>query len=308
VEIRRFPRSLYKAREVKSSFENKWLPYFLLLPTFVILVIFLFYPAIETFRLSFYKVHPFGITKKFAGFYNFGKIFTNSDYLNSFVTSMVFSVVVVVLGLFFSLLIALLLNEKLKGVRIFRSLLIWPYALSPAVSGAIFRFLFNPANGYLNYISEVMLGFEPKWLTNGDLALMIVIIAATWKNLGYNIVFYLAGLQNVQREALESASIDGAGPVKKFWFITFPFLSPTTFFLLVMNIIYSYFASFGLIDVLTEGGPAKATNILIYQLYTDFFVNAKTGYAAAESFILFTLVVGLTLIQFRTTGRKVHYQ
>lgn len=293
---------------MRSSFRNKWLPYLLLFPTFAILVVFLFYPAIETFRLSFYKVHPFGITKKFAGFYNFIKIFTNADYLKSFTTSLVFSVAVVVIGLAFSLMIALLLNQKLKGVRVFRSLLIWPYALSPAVSGAIFRFLFNPANGYLNYISEVILGFEPKWLTSGNLALVIVTIAATWKNLGYNVVFYLAGLQNVQREALESASIDGAGPMRKFWYITFPFLSPTTFFLLVMNIIYSYFASFGLIDVLTEGGPARATNILIYQLYTDFFVNAKTGYAAAESLILFTLVVGLTLIQFRTTGRRVHYQ
>ena len=284
---------------MKSSFENKWLPYFLLLPTFVILVIFLFYPAIETFRLSFYKVHPFGITKKFAGFYNFGKIFTNKDYLNSFSTSLIFSVAVVVLGLAFSLLIALLLNEKLKGVRIFRSLLIWPYALSPAVSGAIFRFLFNPANGYLNYISEVILGFEPKWLTNGELALVIVTIAATWKNLGYNIVFYLAGLQNVQREALESASIDGAGPVQKFWYITFPFLSPTTFFLLVMNIIYSYFASFGLIDVLTEGGPAKATQVVPITVYRIAFEHLRLGRGAAAALILLVFLLVLSALFIR---------
>jgi sn-glycerol 3-phosphate transport system permease protein len=221
---------------------------------------------------------------------------------------MIFSVAVVIVGLSISLLIALLLNQNVKGIRVYRSLLIWPYALSPAISGAVFRFLFNPANGYLNHYFEVITGIDPPWLTNSTLALVVVTAAATWKNLGYNIIFYLAGLQNVQKEALESAQIDGAGPLQRFVHITFPLLSPTTFFLLVMNIIYSYFRSFGLIDVLTEGGPANGTNILIYQLYRDFFVNAKTGYAAAESLILFTLVVLLTLLQFRTTGKKVYYQ
>lgn len=293
---------------MQSTFENKWLPYLLLLPSFFILIVFLFYPAVETFRLSLYKVHPFGIRKIFAGFYNFQKLFTSGDYIRSFVTSLIFSVVVVVVGLFISLMIAILLNQKLKGQRVYRSLLIWPYALSPAISGAIFLFLFNPATGYLIYFSETLFGVRPGWLTNGTLALIVVTMAATWKNLGYNIIFYLTGLQNVEREALEAASIDGAGAVKRFRIITFPLLTPMTFFLLVMNLIYSYFASFGLIDVLTEGGPANSTSILIYQLYKDFFVFHKTGYAAAESFILFTLVVGLTLIQFRTTGKRVHYQ
>ncbi len=292
----------------QSYFKNKWIPYLLLLPTFIILIIFLFYPAVETFRLSFYKVGPFGIRKIFAGLYNFKKLLTNDDYIHSFLLSLLFSAFVVVGGLFFSLLIALLLNQDIKGQRIYRSFLIWPYALSPAISGAIFRFLFNPANGYLDYFSKKIFGVEPEWLTNGSLALVIIIIAATWKNLGYNIIFYLAGLQNVQKEALDAAAIDGAGPFKRFLYITFPLLSPTTFFLLIMNLIYSYFASFGLIDVLTEGGPANATNILIYQLYRDFFINSKTGYAAAESIVLFSLVVLLTLIQFKTTGKKVHYQ
>ncbi|RKX81230.1 MAG: sugar ABC transporter permease [Spirochaetes bacterium] len=293
---------------MKSTFKSKYLPYLLLLPTFIVLVFFLFYPAIETFRLSFYKVHPFGISKKFAGMYNFTKLALSKDYIGSFVTSFFFSIAVVIVGLVVSLAIAMLLNKKMKGGRIYRSLLIWPYALSPAIAGALFRFLFNPANGYLNYFSGVLFGAEAPWLTNGSLAIIIITLAATWKNLGYNIIFYLAGLQNVQKEALESASIDGAGPFRKFFYIIFPFLSPTTFFLLVMNIIYAYFSSFGLIDVLTEGGPANSTNILIYQLYKDFFVNAKTGYAAAESMILFTLVVLFTLIQFKTTGKKVHYQ
>lgn len=293
---------------MRSYFHNKWLPYILLAPTYFVLIVFLFYPAFETFRLSFYRVHPFGQKKIFAGLGNFIKLFSDKVYLQSFASSLVFALAVVIVGLFLSLLIAVLLNQNIKGIKIYRSLLIWPYALSPAISGAIFRFLFNPANGYLNHFFEVITGIDPPWLTNGSLALLVVITAATWKNLGYNIIFFLAGLQNVQKEALESAQIDGAGAVKRFLYITFPMLSPTTFFLLVMNVIYSYFRSFGLIDVLTEGGPANATNILIYQLYRDFFVNSKTGYAAAESLILFSLVVLLTMIQFKTTGKKVHYQ
>jgi len=291
-----------------SYFREKWLPYILLAPTFLVLIVFLFYPALETFRLSFYKVHPFGISRIFAGFYNFRKLLADDVYIKSFITSAVFSLAVVIAGLLVALFIALLLNQDIKGKKVYRTLLIWPYALSPAISGAIFRFLFNPANGYVNFFFESVTGMEPAWLTNGSLAIIVITVAATWKNLGYNIIFFLAGLQNVQREAIESAQIDGAGAVKRFYYIVFPMLSPTTFFLLIMNIIYSYFQSFGLIDVLTEGGPANATNILIYQLYRDFFVNAKTGYAAAESLILFSLVVFLTVIQFRTTGKKVYYQ
>ncbi|WP_319478005.1 sugar ABC transporter permease [Marispirochaeta aestuarii] len=293
---------------MQSYFHNKRLPYLLLLPTFIILIVFLFYPAIETFRLSFYKVHPFGLKKIFAGLHNFINLFSDEVYIKSFITSVVFSIAVVLAGLSISLLIALMLNQDIKGIKIYRTLLIWPYALSPAISGAIFRFLFNPANGYMNHFFQIATGMNAEWLTNSTLAILVVTVAATWKNLGYNIIFYLTGLRNVQKEAIESAAIDGAGSVKRFIYITFPMLSPTTFFLLIMNIIYSYFQSFGLIDVLTEGGPANSTNILIYQLYRDFFVNAKTGYAAAESLILFTLVVFLTLIQFKTTGRKVYYQ
>jgi sn-glycerol 3-phosphate transport system permease protein len=186
---------------------------------------------------------------------------------------------------------------------VYRSLLIWPYALSPAIAGALFNFMFNPANGLMGYFTGIR-----TWLTHGNTALFVIILAAMWKNLGYNIVFYLTALRNIPTDALEAASIDGAGPIKRFFFITFTFLSPMTFFLLVMNTIYAYFASFGLIDVLTEGGPAGATNILIYQLYRDFFVNSRVGYAAAESLMLFMLVVLLTIVQFKTTERKVYYQ
>jgi sn-glycerol 3-phosphate transport system permease protein len=210
---------------------------------------------------------------------------------------------VVIVGLVISLLLALLLNQKVKGASVYRSLLIWPYALSPAIAGALFNFLFNPANGLAIYFTGVR-----TWLTDSNLALFIIIMAATWKNLGYNVVFYLTSLRNIPKDALEAAELDGAGPIRRFFSITFTFLSPTTFFLLVMNTIYAYFASFGLIDVLTEGGPANATNILIYQLYKDFFVNSRIGYAAAESLMLFMVVVLLTIIQFKTTEKKVFYQ
>ncbi len=287
----------------QSTFNNRALPYLLLIPTFFILVVFLFYPAVETFRLSFFKIHPWSGAETFAGFYNFIKIFTNEDYLRSFVISAFFALVVIAAGLLFSLLIALLLNQKIKGMRFYRSFLIWPYALSPAIAGALFNFLFNPANGVICYFT----GFRT-WLTDEKTAIIVVIIAAVWKNLGYNIIFYLTALRNVPSSALESASIDGAGSVKRFIYITFAFLSPTTFLLFVMNTIYAYFASFGLIDVLTEGGPAGSTKLLIYQLYKDFFVHSKIGYAAAESLVLFSLVVGVTVLQFRTAGEKVHYQ
>jgi sn-glycerol 3-phosphate transport system permease protein len=287
----------------QSTFNNRLLPYALLTPTFLILIVFLFYPAIETFRLSFFKVHPWTGAGKFAGFYNFVKIFKNPDYLDSFILSAFFAVAVIFVGLFFSLMIALLLNQKIAGIRFYRSFLIWPYALSPAIAGALFNFLFNPANGVLCYFTGMR-----TWLTSEKTAIIVVIIAAVWKNLGYNIIFYLTALRNVPGSCLESASIDGAGAVKKFFYITFAFLSPTTFFLFVMNTIYAYFASFGLIDVLTEGGPAGSTRVLIYHLYKDFFVHSKIGYAAAESLVLFTLVVGVTILQFRTTGKKVHYQ
>jgi len=287
----------------QSTFKGNVLPYLLLLPTFIILVVFLFYPAVETFRLSLYKIRPYTGAARFAGLYNFIKIFTNTEYLHSFGVSFIFTVIVVLGGLVFSLLIAQLLNQHVKGMKFYRSFLIWPYALSPAIAGALFNFLFNPANGIICYFS----GYRT-WLTNGSSAMFIIILAATWKNLGYNVVFYLTGLRNVPASALEAAAIDGAGPIRRFFSITFAYLSPTTFFLLVMNTTYAYFSTFGLVDVLTEGGPARSTNILIYQLYRDFFVNSKTGYAAAESLILFLLVVGITLLQFQTTEKKVYYQ
>lgn len=292
----------------QSAFKNKILPYFLLAPSFIIIGYFLFYPTYETFRLSLYRLGPFAIKKIFIKLDNFVDLLTSADYLHSFKISFVFSASVVIFGLAISLGLAVLINRKIRGINFYRTALIWPYALSPAIAGALWVFLFDPSAGYLNYFFSILFDLKPKWLTTGSLALIVVTAAATWKNIGYNIVFFLAGLQNVPKDIQEAAGIDGANRFQVFWRITFPMLSPMTFFLLIMNLIYSYFGSFGLIHVMTEGGPANATNILIYDLYKEAFINHNAGLASAESIILFVLVFVLTMMQFGTSGRGVHYQ
>ena len=294
--------------ETKSTYDNKILLYVLMAPSFIIIGYFLFYPTFETFRLSLYRLGPFGIRKLFVKFENFIDLFTSSDYIHSFNISFIFSFSVVVFGLSISLALAVLINRKIRGINFYRAALIWPYALSPAIAGALWVFLFDSSAGYLNYFISILLDVKPKWLTSGTLALCVVTAAATWKNLGYNIILFLAGLQNIPDDIVEAAAIDGASKSQVFWRIIFPLLSPMTFFLLIMNLIYSYFGSFGLIHVMTEGGPANATNILIYDLYKEAFINHNAGLAAAESIILFALVVILTFLQFGTSGRGVHYQ
>jgi sn-glycerol 3-phosphate transport system permease protein len=293
---------------MKSHFDNKILPYLLLLPSFIIIGYFLFYPTIETFRLSFYRLDPFGIRKIFIGFGNFTELLTSPDYLNSVKVSFLFSVGVVIVGLSGSLALAVLANQKVAGMRFYRATLIWPYALSPAIAGALFVFIFDATSGPLNYLISLVFRVKPMWLTSSSLAPLVVIAAGAWKNIGYNIVFFLAGLQNIPTALQEAAKIDGANNFQTFWRITFPILSPITFFLLVMNLIYSFFGCFGLIDVMTQGGPSNSTNIMIYNLYVDAFRNNKIGLASAESILLFLVVVILTLIQFATSGKKVHYQ
>jgi sn-glycerol 3-phosphate transport system permease protein len=293
---------------MKSHFDNKILPYILLAPSLVIIGYFLFYPTVETFRLSFYRLGPFGIRKMFIGLENFIELLTSADYLNSIKVSFLFSAGVVLVGLSMSLALAVLANQKVAGSRVYRAMLIWPYALSPAIAGALFVFIFDATSGPLNYLIASVFNVKPMWLTSSSLALTVVIAAGAWKNIGYNIVFFLAGLQNIPADLQEAARIDGANSFQIFWKITFPILSPITFFLLIMNLIYSFFGCFGMIDVMTQGGPSHSTNIMIYNLYVDAFRNNKTGLASAESILLFLVVVILTVIQFGTSGRKVHYQ
>ena len=292
---------------MQSKFPNRWLPFLVLLPTLAICAMFLYYPVVRSFTWSMLRSAFMGLRTMPVGLQNYVRLFTSSAYLRSLWVTMLFAGGIVVLGLSFSLAIALLANRKVRGAWIYRTALIWPYALSPAVAGTIWLFLFNPTAGIVNFVLERTLGISPDWVTSQPLAIFLVVTAAVWKNLGYNIVFFLAGLQNVPGQVLEAAHIDGAGAWRCFWRITLPLLSPTAFFLLIMNMIYAFFGVFGLIDVLTKGGPANATNILIYNLYRDAFMHNRWGMAAAQSVILFIMVVGLTLIQFRTTGKKVHY-
>ena len=290
-----------------SKFKGKWLPWLFLLPTLVILTIFLYYPVIQTFRLSTYRVAFLGLRKQFTGLENFVDLFQDPGYLQTLRVTAVITLAVVVGGLALSLSIAMLANRKIRGGSVYRVLLIWPFALSPAVAGIIFLFMFSPGFGAFNYITFLITGLELNWLGDPSLAVLLIIVASIWKNLGYNVVFYLAALQNVNTEVLEAASIDGANAWKRFWSVTFALLSPMTFFLLITNITYSFFDLFGMIDLVTKGGPLNATNVMIYNLYRDGFEYYKTGLAAAQSVILFAAVVGLTIIQFRTSGQRVHY-
>jgi sn-glycerol 3-phosphate transport system permease protein len=290
-----------------AKFKSKVIPFAVLSPTLFILVLFLYYPVIQTFVLSTYRVAFLGLKKQFVGMENFVSLFQDAGYLHTIQVTAVITTAVVVGGLAVSLAIAMLANQNIRGSSVYRVLLVWPFALSPAVSGVIFLFMFSPGFGAANYLMFRITGIELNWLGNPTLAVLLIIMASIWKNLGYNVVFYLAALQNLNTEVLEAASIDGANAWQRFWGVTFALLSPMTFFLLITNITYSFFDLFGMIDLVTKGGPLNATNVMIYNLYRDGFEYYKTGLAAAQSVILFAAVVALTLIQFRTGGRRVHY-
>jgi len=294
---------MYRAR-----FKGKVTPFFLLAPTLFILIVFLYYPVFQTFRLSLYRVAFLGLKKKFVGLTNFTTIFNNPDYLHSIMVTVVITSAIVLGGLGISLAISVLVNQKIRGARIYRLLLIWPYALSPAIAGIIWLFLFSPGYGIVNYLLSSTVHIAPNWLGDPYLAALMIIVASIWKNLGYNVAFYLAALQNLDASVLEAASIDGASAWRRFWAVTFPLLSPMTFFLLVTNISYAFFDIFPIVDVMTRGGPFNATNILIYNLYREGFEYYKTGIAAAQSLILFAGVVIITIVQFYTSGRHVHYE
>jgi len=292
---------------MQGKFKGKLLPFVLLAPTLIVLIVFLYYPVIQTFRLSTYRVAFLGLRKQFTGLENFQTLWHDTGYHHSVGVTLLIALVVVVGGLSVSLFIAMLANQPLKGGSVYRVLLIWPFALSPAVAGIIFLFMFSPGFGVVNYLTFLATGTELNWLGNPRLAVLLIIMASIWKNLGYNVVFYLAALQNLDTEVLNAASIDGANAWQRFWRITFFLLSPMTFFLLITNITYSFFDLFGMIDLVTKGGPLDSTNVMIYNLYRDGFEYYKTGLAAAQSVVLFAVVVLLTVVQFRTAGRQVHY-
>lgn len=293
---------------MQTRFPNKVMPYLLLLPMVLVVLVFFIVPSLQSLYLSFFRVAPLGNRKIFIGFQNFIRLFTSSDYRNSLWVSVEFAVFVVLFGLSATLVVAVIANQRLRGFAVYRALLIWPYALSPAIAGLVWGLMMNPNFGLGAVLLKRWTGITFNYLTSGVSALIFLAVAAIWKMFGYNIVFFLAGLQGLPTELLEAASLDGAGNWTKFWQITFPLLSPTTFFLFVMNTLYAFFEIFGLIHITTQGGPGKATNLLVFNLYKDGFVGMETGYASAQSILLLVLVSALTFVQFRYAGRKVFYQ
>ena len=271
------------------------------------MAIFLILPSLQALYLSFFEVSPFGNRRIFVGLGNFREILTSDSYRSSLRLSLVFAVAVVVLSMSVSLGMAVLANKPLRGIGFYRTLLLWPYALSPAVAGIVWALLFEPSSGLMTYLLRLTTGLSPNWMMNANYALLVIILAAAWKMLGFNIVFFLAGLQNIPDEMVEAAQMDGASRRQTFWRVVFPILSPMTFFLFIMNSLYAFFEVFGLIDVMTQGGPGGGTEVLIYKLYQDGFISIRWGYASAQSIVLFILVSALTTLQFRYAGRRVFY-
>ncbi|WP_077965720.1 sn-glycerol-3-phosphate ABC transporter permease UgpA [Ensifer adhaerens] len=287
-------------------FPNKVLPYLLLAPQIVLTVVFFFWPASQALYQSVLREDPFGLKSGFVGLANFRAILANPDYLHSLQVTVVFSLATALLSMALALLLATSVDRVVRGRNVYRTLLIWPYAVAPAVAGMLWLFMFNPAMGTFAYILRRN-GFTWDPLLNGDQAMFLVVVAAAWKQISYNFLFFVAGLQAIPKSLIEAAAIDGARGTKRFWTIVFPLLAPTTFFLLVVNTVYAFFDTFGIIHAVTGGGPAKATETLVYKVYNDGFVNLDLGSSAAQSVILMAIVVALTAFQFRFVEKRVHY-
>jgi len=287
---------------------KKWTPYFLLIPTFIIIVLFIYMPAGVSLQTSLYKVLPFGRGMRYIGLQNFLKLFANPDYLYSVRFTILYVIITVGITILSSFLIALLMVKKIPGVRFFRTLIFAPYAISPAIAGALWTFLLNPVVGHVSYFFQATLGIQVEWLTSKPYAFYAIIFASVWKILPFDMVFYIASIQNVPEEILESAMIEGASSMNRTWKIIFPMVSPITFYLVIMNIVATMFSSFAIIDVMTKGGPGQYTTNMIYRLYLDGFYFQKAGVASAQSVILIAIMIVVTTVYFKVGERHVHYQ
>ncbi len=292
--------------EKRVSFKSTWLPWLLLTPQLVVISVFFFWPAGQALLQSFQQSDAFGTSTEWIGLENFRMLFSDPGYLASFKTTAVFSILVAVLGLSISLLLAVMADRIIKGATVYKTLLIWPYAVAPAVAGVLWLFMFAPAIGIVSYGLRAM-GIDWNHLINSEHAMTLVVLAAVWKQISYNFLFFLAGLQSIPKSLLEAAAIDRASPLRRFWTITFPLLSPTTFFLAVINMVYAFFDTFGIIDAATQGGPGKDTAVLVYKVYADGFKGMDLGGSAAQSVVLMVIVIVLTIVQFRYVERKVQY-
>jgi sn-glycerol 3-phosphate transport system permease protein len=294
------------AVEKRVVFRSRWLPWALLAPQLFVIVVFFFWPAAQALLQSFQQSDAFGTSVNWVGLENFDNLFNDETYLASFQTTAVFSILVAVIGICVSLLLAVFADRVIKGAAFYKTLLIWPYAVAPAVAGVLWLFLFAPGMGLVAYaLGQV--GFQWNHLLNGTHAMTLVVLAAVWKQISYNFLFFLAGLQSIPKSLIEAAAIDGASPWRRFWTIVFPLLSPTTFFLLVINVVYAFFDTFAIIDAATRGGPGKDTAILVYKVYYDGFKALDLGGSAAQSVVLMAIVIALTVVQFRFVEKKVNY-
>ena len=293
--------------ERRAIFGGRILPYLLLVPQLVITFVFFYWPAVQALWQSFLLQDAFGLKTDFVWLENYRYLLSHGDYYQAMGTTVIFSVAVAGLSLSIALLLAVQADKHIKGAGIYRTLLMWPYAVAPAVAGVLWLFMFQPSLGLLARGLRSFFGLDWNPLLNGTHAMILVIMAATWKQISYNFLFFLAGLQSIPRAVIEAAAIDGARPMRRFWTIIFPLLSPTAFFLLVVNIVYVFFDTFGIIDSMTGGGPAKATETLVYKVFLDGRLGGDLGGSAAQSVILMVIVVGLTAVQFRYVEKKVTY-
>ncbi|RMD63787.1 MAG: sn-glycerol-3-phosphate ABC transporter permease UgpA [Alphaproteobacteria bacterium] len=292
--------------EKRVVFNNRVLPYLLLTPQLAVTLVFFIWPAVQALKQSVLLEDPFGLSSQFVWFDNFIALAEDPLYLESLYITAFFSGAVALLALTSALYLAIQADRVIRGATLYKTMLIWPYAIAPAVAGILWLLLFNPTMGLLPYALGAM-GYTWNHYTNGGQAQFLVILAAAWRQVSYNFIFFLAGLQAIPKSLIEAAAIDGAGPARRFWTVVFPLLAPTTFFLIVINIIYAFFDTFGVIHAITQGGPAGATNILVYKVFNDGFIGLDLGGSAAQSVVLMVIVIALTVIQFRYIERRVHY-
>jgi len=291
----------------RTVFRNRWLPYLLVFPQMAVTLVFFFWPALKSLQLSLYRVSPFGDRMTFVGLDNFTRLFTDAEYYASVVNSFIFAGGVTVIAVAAALGAAALATQRIRGLIAYRTLLLWPYGIAPAVAGIIFLFIFHPAYGILPYFLSFVTSYEFNWLLKGWVAMTLVIVATAWTHFGYNIAFYIAGLLAIPASVLEAADVDGAGPLRRFTAIVFPLVSPITFYLVVLNMVFAFFESFQVIDAVTKGGPGGATEIMVYKLYKDGFIGLNLGSSGAQSVVLMAIVIGLTVLQFRFAEKKVTY-
>ena len=292
--------------EKRVTFNNRILPYLLVAPQIVITVVFFLWPAAQAIYQSLLRQNPFGTSVRFVWFQNFRKIFTDPLYFEALEVTFLFGFLVAFLSMSVALFLAVMADRVIKGATAYKTLLIWPYAVAPAVAGVLWLFMFAPTVGIVAYFLD-QLGYLWNFRVDGEQAMALVVFAAAWKQISYNFLFFLAGLQSIPRSLIEAAAIDGAGPQRRFWTIVFPLLSPTTFFLLVVNVVYAFFETFGIIHAVTAGGPANATTTLVYKVFNDGFIGLDLGGSAAQSVVLMVIVISLTVVQFRFIERRVHY-